>query len=254
MKRQRTESYSPESKGLRPRRIFEHNINTRTVATASRTFDYNQGHTNWMAPNTSPVVAKSQAEAHQGYWRATPQESPITPAFSPFTPGLHIPPSQNWPASHTEPSPRDESSWPPPQRSSSYSNIEGLHGNQQYSHYSTSNPQHASPDYASKPRMNNSGMYPPPPITTSSGGHSAIDHPAAPIDAVIHPQSAGTLPPAGYAQWQQPYSYSKSQGTNVEPYGSWSNSHGGSHHQEAQPQTTGYGYTEPTTGSYYPAR
>jgi len=230
MKRQRTESFSPETK----------------VVTSARSFDYNPGHTNWMAPDASPG-AKPQSDVPQSFWRGNPQESPMTPAFSPFTPSLQIPPHQNWPSSHAEPSPRDELSWSVPQRSNSYGNLESLQNHHQYSHYPPPNPQHHTGDqYASKPRILQSGGMYPPQISTSSG-----HPPTTGSEASQHSHSAGALPPANYPQWQQPYSYQKPVGSSSEQYGSWNHSQGGQHPGEHS-QGAGYGYGVPTTGAYYP--
>lgn len=181
-----------------------------------------------MAPNASPGT-KPQGDVSQTFWRPNPQESPITPAFSPFTPSLQIPPAQNWPPPHTEPSPRDEIAWSVPQRSSSYSNLDGLQNQQQYSHYPPTNPQHQGLEaYTNKSRI----MYPP--AITTSGSHS-IEHPSA---TTPHPQSAGALPQGNYPNWQQqPYAYQKA--PSNEQYGSY----GGQ---------SGYGYGDAPSGSYYP--
>lgn len=241
MKRQRTESFSPETK----------------VVTSSRNFEYGHGTTNWMASDASPGV-KPQTEISQSYWRPNPQESPLTPAFSPFTPSLQIPPPQNWPNAHPDASPRDDLSWSVPQRSISYSNLEGLQGHPQYGapfQHPHNQPNHnhsASDHYTTKPRTLQSGMYPPP-ISTSTGPHSATETPSATTsEPGQHAHSAGALP-SHYPQWQQPYSYQKPVVSGSEPYGAWHNSHGAPHNlpEEGHAPPT-YAYGDPAGGGYYP--
>jgi len=254
MKRQRTESFSPETKGNHISPLSTCCSDDASVVTSSRNFEYSHGTTNWMAPDASPSV-KSQTEMPQSFWRANPQESPLTPAFSPFTPNLQIPPPQNWPTTHTEPSPRDELSWPVPQRSISYSNLEGLQGHHQYAPYQHPHPQQhhnqaASDHYTTKPRVLQSGMYPPP-ISTSTGAHSAAEPSSATTSETQHSQSAGALPPH-YPQWQQPYPFQKPVVSSSEPYGPWNTSHGGHHLPDEGHSTATYGYGDPAGGAYYP--
>jgi hypothetical protein len=196
-----------------------------------------------MAPDVSPS-ASSQTTLPQTYWGVNPQDSPLTPAFSPYTPNLQIPAAQNWPVSHAEPSPRDDLGWSVPQRSISYGNMDSL----QHSHFGpSSNPQsHPSPDsYTLKGRPMHAGMHPPP-ISTSVGGHSMPE--VSPATS----QSAGALQ-SQYSQWQQPYSYPKAAGSAGEPYDMWS-----AHSAPAQqPEGRGagpltFGYGDPTGGSFYP--
>jgi hypothetical protein len=89
MKRQRTESFSPENKGgksLNPGDRLHTFPEKVAVVTSSRNFEYNNhGPTNWMAPDASPGI-KHQGDVPQSFWRPNPQDSPLTPAFSPFTP------------------------------------------------------------------------------------------------------------------------------------------------------------------------
>ncbi|TVY55191.1 hypothetical protein LCER1_G003900 [Lachnellula cervina] len=257
MKRQRTESFSPENKGARsldPRNNrFPEKV---AVVTSSRNFDYNQGTTNWMAPDASPNI-KQQTEMPQSYWRPNPQDSPLTPAFSPFTPSLQIPPPQNWPNSHPEHSPRDDSNWSAPQRSISYSNLEGLQNHQPYTPYTNTPATPATDHYTTKPRGQHAGMYPPPILTPTS----AITAPASSsgYEAVHHPHSAGPLSSAPFQTWQQPYTYQKPAGSGAEGYGAYAP-------QEALPRPPGYagqahpsqhqayGYPSPTAGMYYPGQ
>lgn len=233
MKKQRTESFSPENK----------------VVTSSRNFDYGHGATNWMAPDASPSTSAKPQEIPPSYWRVNAQDSPMTPAFSPFTPSLQVPPPQNWSASQTEPSPRDELSWSVPQRSMSYGNLESLQNHSQYSPYP--NPHSQGPPisdhFSTKPRSMHSGMFPPP-ISTSSSILPPPEISSAPAgEGPQHPHSAGPH----YPNWTQPYPYQK---PASESYGSWNSSHGGQPHipEEGHAPPGGYAYGEPSSGIYYP--
>jgi hypothetical protein len=252
MKRQRTESFSPENKGMEvPNLKPQESPDNFAVVTSSRNFEYGHGNTNWMATDASPST-KTQPDVPQSFWRVNAQDSPLTPAFSPFTPSLQIPPSQTWPTPHTEASPRDDLSWSVPQRSISYSNLEGLHSQHHYAPYANAPSHPGAGDYTSKPRVLHS-MYPPP-ISTSGGGISAPETTSATSEPSHHPQSAGALPPY-QGSWQQPYSYPKPPSSASDHYGGWSAPHG----QLPLPAETGhvgapaYGYGEQGSGMYYPA-
>ena len=257
-KRERTESSSPENKGMRlSPRLFLSRSDIFPVVTSSRTFDYNHG-TNWMARDASPSTTKSP-EGTQTYWRVNPQDSPLTPAFSPFASNHQIPPPQNWP-SHTGVSPRDESAWGPvPQRSISYSNIEGLQNQHPYVPFSHA-PQQVGDHYTTKPRMVNPGipgMYQPP-ISTSGSSMSATETTPTTHEPSQHPHPAGSshpgMPSAPYQNWQHPYSYQKSAGSSGDSYGAW-NAPQGSHGQAevgVHGEQTSYMYGEPQNGMYYP--
>jgi hypothetical protein len=251
MKRQRTESFSPENKGtVIPLKPYPDSYPHPTVVTSSRNYEYAQpppGNTNWMAPEVSPN-AKTPGDVSQTFWRVNPQDSPITPAFSPFTPNLSIPSGQGWPASHPEASPREDMSWGSgPQRSISYSNIEGLQSQQHYSPYPNP-PTPSVPDhYEAKPRIvPSSGMYPPP-ISTSGNHPTPPGSASAPVHghADQHAHVANSLPSSSYPNWQQqqPYTYQKPANTGAEQFGGWNAPPQGGHPQ-------GYGYGDP--GVYYP--
>ncbi|CZT47951.1 uncharacterized protein RSE6_08577 [Rhynchosporium secalis] len=267
MKRQRTESFSPETKGkdLTSFSLIEFS-NSPAVVTTSRNFEYTQpahhGATNWMAPEASPSTANPKTESSQSYWRVNPQDSPLTPAFSPFTPGLQISTTQNWPTPHTEVSPREDTAWSAPQRSISYSNLEGLHNQHQSTQYAQYPPpppinEHA---YTTKPRvLQSSSMYPPP-IQTSASPLASHD-PISATSSETHPQphSAHSLPPVPYSNWQQPYSYQKPAASGPDQYSAWNGSQGQQHLPHLQteqghlPPPPGYGYGDPSNGMYYPA-
>jgi hypothetical protein len=251
MKRQRTESFSPENRGMISSQHLSSRSDNISVVTSSRNFDYHG--TNWMASDASPSTTKPQTEVSQSFWRANPQDSPLTPAFSPFTPSLQIPPPQSWPPPQTEASPRDELAWSVPQRSISYSNLEGLQGQQHYAPFQHP-PSQQVDHYTTKPRMVHSGMYPPP-ISTSGSAISAAETVSTTNEPSQHPHSAGSLPPTPYHSWQPSYSLQKPGGSSGEPYGSWNAPHGGQPHlleAGAHGGQTGYAYGEPTSGMYYP--
>lgn len=208
-----------------------------------------------MAPDASPSV-KSQAELPQSFWRPNPQESPLTPSFSPFTPNLQIPPHQNWPNTHPEASPRDDLSWPVPTRSISYGNLEGLQGQHQFAPYQhpvphSNHSNSPSEYYTTKPRELQPGMYPHS-ISTSTGvAHAAVEPSSATNGEPQHVHSAGALPPH-YPQWQQPYAYNKPVVPGADPYGTWPNSHAGQNHMLVEGHAPPiYSYGEPVGGAYY---
>ncbi|KAH9218975.1 hypothetical protein DL95DRAFT_487244 [Leptodontidium sp. 2 PMI_412] len=265
MKRQRTESFSPENKGKDLLSSSDNKFpNNPAVVTTSRNFEYTQsahhGTTNWMAPDASPSTANPKTEGSQPYWRVNPQDSPLTPAFSPFTPGLQIPPPQNWPNPHPEASPREDPGWSVPQRSISYSNLEGLHSqhqNTQYAQYPPPPP--INEHYTTKPRvLQSSGMYPPPIQTSPStvASHDPIS--ATSSEPHQHPHSAHSLPPVQFSSWQQPYSYQKPASAGPDHYPGWTGPQGGQQHlphlqtDQGHPPPAGYGYGDPSNGMYYP--
>jgi hypothetical protein len=224
MKRQRTESFSPESKGGKPLTPGLNNFPEKVaIVTSSRNFDYNHsGPTNWMAPDASPgLKQQGQSDVPPAFWsQNSTRDSPLTPAFSPFTPNLHIPPPQSWPTQHTEPSPREDIAWSVPQRSISYSNLEGLHGQQpqhQYTPSYTQSPSSSVPDnhYTTKPRQH-PGMYPPP--STQTTNSMMVPTSATSSEPSPHPHSASSLPPSSFSSWQQPHYQPKPIGSNSESY------------------------------------
>ncbi|KAL3424830.1 hypothetical protein PVAG01_04111 [Phlyctema vagabunda] len=220
--RQRTASYSPEIRGLNQ----------------SRTFDYGSGSTGWMSSDAPSPATKMQPEMASGYWRGTPQESPITPSFGNYATNIQIPPPQNWPGQN-EQSPREEIAWSAgPQRSTSYGNLEGL-SSQQYAAYSQQPPHHIADNYTTKPRMMQSNIYPPP-LSSSvalSGPENTPQHSAGPIS---HPP---------YQAWGPPQQQQQHPHASQPPYGF---QHGGAPPQfEASNGTPHYGYGDST--GIYPA-
>ncbi|KAK4461861.1 hypothetical protein QBC42DRAFT_87234 [Cladorrhinum samala] len=206
MKPPGTESYTPDSK-------------MPSSASSSRTYDYgNHGMTNWMSADASP--SSSKPSDLNTSWRSYPAESPITPAFSPYTPHAP-PPSATWSASvGSEASARDDIGWSsypaPPARSLSFGS-ESVSSQQHYPSMQVS-----------------SGRYPPPIATTIPG----ID--TVPGTTLEHSVSlsAGAVPSTSYGSWQHSYSYSK---PNEGYSGGWY-SEPGTHH--ADQHSAGHGYYE----------
>jgi hypothetical protein len=104
-----------------------------------------------------------QAEVPQSFWRVNTRNSPLTPAFSPFTPS-------HWPGLNTEASP--ELPWSAPQRYISYSNMAGLQNQDQNTQFSYA-PSHPLGDHhTTKHDIVDSGMYLPP---NSASGSAIAD-------------------------------------------------------------------------------
>ncbi|KAK3329607.1 hypothetical protein B0H66DRAFT_31911 [Apodospora peruviana] len=179
-----TESYPPDSKGP-------------PSASSNRPYEYgHHGMTNWMS-DTSP--SSSKPSDLSASWRSYPAESPITPAFSPYTPHAP-PPSASW---SSESSSRDDATWPsypPPPRSLSF----GGESHQQYPSVSQMSG-HSSRPYDRKSSTMSADMYPPPIATTIPGIETV---PGTSMEHQIS-LSAGAIPPSNYGSWQPSYSYSK---------------------------------------------
>ncbi|KAK4128578.1 hypothetical protein N657DRAFT_30212 [Parathielavia appendiculata] len=171
------------------------------------------GVTNWMSADASP--SSSKPGDMNASWRSYPGDSPITPAFSPYTP--HAPqPSAPWSTSvGSESSTRDDIAWSPypgpPPRSMSFG-TESMAGHQPYPPMSQVGA-HSSREYDRKSSSVSADMYPPPIATTIPGIETV---PGTTLDQNVS-LSAGAVPPASYASWQQSYSYSKPS----ESYGGW---------------------------------
>lgn len=202
--------------------------------------------TNWMSAEPSPSSASKPGDLNNT-WRSYPHESPMTPAFSPYTPHAP-PPSATWASPvTTESTSREEMSWsnypPPPPRSMSYG------GESMSSHQPGQYPPMAQSNRPYE-RKSTSEMYPPPIATTIPGienvpAGTSMDHNVS--------LSAGAVPPPNYGNWQQPsYSYPKP----GESYNGWSyaNENGGSQQMPAE-HVPPPGENPPTTaGMYYPER
>jgi hypothetical protein len=233
MKPSGSDSYPPDSKSesifLRPaqesplvavRLANRPQVPSSTPST--RAYEYGQhGMTNWMSADASP--SSSKPGDMNATWRSYPGDSPITPAFSPYTP--HGPPSSaTWSASvGSESSSRDDIAWSsypaPPPRSMSFG-AEGMTGHQQYPSMSHVGG-HSSRGYDRKSSSVSADMYPPPIATTIPGIETV---PGTTLDQNVS-LSAGAVAPSSYAPWQQSYSYSKP----GEGYGGWYGDAGDQH-------------------------
>lgn len=182
-------------------------------ASSTRSYEYGgQGMTNWMSTDASPSSSKP-SDLH-GTWRSYPTDSPITPAFSPYTP--HGPPSSaTWSASvGSESSSRDDMAWSsypaPPPRSMSFG-AEAVGNHQPYSSVSQIS-SHSSRPYDRKTSSMSAEMYPP--IATTIPGIETV--PGTTLEQHVS-LSAGAIAPSSYGSWQQPYPYSKP----AEGYAGW---------------------------------
>ncbi|KAK3337110.1 hypothetical protein B0T19DRAFT_60884 [Cercophora scortea] len=205
MKPPGTDTYASDSKGS-------------SSTASSRAYEYgHHGMTNWMSADASPSSSKPSDLT----WRSYPSESPITPAFSPYTPHAP-PPSATWSASvGSESSSRDDIAWStypaPPSRSLSF----GAESHQQYPSISQMSG-HSSRPYDRKSSSISAEMYPPP-IATTIPGIETI--PGTTLEHNVS-LSAGAIPPSSYGSWQQSYPYSKP----AEGYGGWYGEAGAQQH------------------------
>ncbi|KAK5663402.1 hypothetical protein OQA88_3831 [Cercophora sp. LCS_1] len=226
-----TENYTPDSKS-QPAKAPP----VPSSATSSRPYDYghHSGMTNWMSADASP--SSSKPSDLNNTWRSYPAESPVTPAFSPYTPHAP-PPSATWSASvGPESSSRDEMGWStypaPPSRSMSFGAAETP---QQYPSISQMS-NHSSRPYDRKSGSISSDMYPPPIATTIPGIETV---PGTTLEHNVS-LSAGAVPSSSYGSWQQSYSYSKP----TDNYPGWYGESGAQQH-------IGSGEQHPPEHSYY---
>lgn len=205
-------------------------------ASSTRPYEYgSHGMTNWMSADASP--SSSKPSDLNTNWRSYPAESPITPAFSPYTPHAP-PPSATWPASvGSESSSRDDIGWSaypaPPSRSLSF----GSEGHQQYPPISQMG-SHSTRSYDRKSSSISGEMYPPPIATTIPGIETV---PGTTVEHGVS-LSAGAAPPSTYGSWQQPYPYPK----QSESYGGWYGENGAPQHDQHPPEHSHSG-----TSMYY---
>ncbi|KAK4145468.1 uncharacterized protein C8A04DRAFT_35743 [Dichotomopilus funicola] len=200
---------------MKPTGSDGHSTDSKVPSSVPSTRGYEYGHhgmSNWMSADTSP--SSSKPGDVNGAWRSYPGDSPITPAFSPYTP--HGPShSATWSASvGSEPSSRDDIAWssyPAPPRSMSFGG-ENMNGHQQYPPISQLG-HNAGRGYDRKASSVSADMYSPPIATTIPGIETV---PGTTPDQNVS-LSAGAVPPSSYASWQQSYSYSKP----GEAYGGW---------------------------------
>ena len=217
-----------------------------SASSSGRGFDFSsQGIPNWMSAEQSPNPTAKSGDIG-GPWRGYPQESPITPSFSPYTP--HAPPSAGWNAPvSAESAPREDLPWQPyshPPRSMSFGG-EGLSSHATGPYSPTQNRQ-----YERKASGMSSDVYPSS-ITTSVSGVDAAPGVATMEHSVS--LSAGAVPPPSYGTWQQhQYPYAKP----GETYGNWGYGENGPSAPvagEEQIPSTSDSQT-PAGGLYYPSR
>ncbi|KAK0729200.1 hypothetical protein B0T21DRAFT_413291 [Apiosordaria backusii] len=232
MKPTGSETYTPDSKSKKKpqnpaRGQLAEIFKVPSSASSSRAYDYGQpGMTNWMA-DASP--SSSKPSDLNTSWRSYPAESPITPAFSPYTPHAP-PPSATWstPAG-SESSARDDLAWSsypaPPPRSLSFG-AESVSSQSQYPSISQVS-DHSRREYNRKASSMSADMYPAPLATAVPAGPGTTPEHGLAL-------SAGAAPPSSYGSWQQQsYPYSKTH------EGYWyqdSGAHPGDHH------SSGHGY------------
>ena len=231
---------SPQDRDLpfcSPRVTKQRVYKVPSSASSTRTFDYGHGGVpNWMSPGAAPNSSKP-ADLN-ATWRSYPAESPITPAFSPYTPH-GPPPSATWgatPVGGETPSREDMhwSSYPaPPSRSLSFGSDAMTSHPQPYPPIS----QMASRPYDRKPSGMSAEMYPSPIATTIPGVETI---PGTTIDQQGS-LPAGAVGPAGsYEAWQQPYPYSKPGDAYEGWYGDQGSGEQSSSHSQHQPGSSMY--------------
>lgn len=192
----------------------------------------------WMVTDQSPNPAKPGEMG--GAWRGYPQESPITPSFSPYAP--HVPPSAGWNAPvGADSATREDLPWPsypPPPRSMSFGG-ESLSSQATGPYSPVQNRQ-----YDRKSSTMSSDIYPSSLSTSVSGVDAAtMEH------SVSMP--AGGLPSTSFGTWQQQYPYPR----HGETFGGWGCGHNGSGAPDAEgehnpPAVDG----QAPGGMYYPPR
>lgn len=253
IKKPRTESFSPDNKGIASIFSFRYNSDNISGHLYSRPLDYAHPSTAWN-PADPNVVHKGPHEMPGSFWRMQNHESPQTPAFSPFTPNLQLPHHPTWSPATTEPSPREELGWSAPQRSMSYGNHDAL------SHNSTYPPFHQNPpeanmrdEYTNRPPTQASAFVPPLPPVTASVSASIATSAATSTDTASHSESEA--PQYSSAPTWQPYPYKvPALPSNTDGYAPWYGPNSGTqqHTSGAVTPSTTYGHPEPYGGMYYP--
>jgi hypothetical protein len=211
-------------------------------------------------PNDTASLAKNPSDVSSSYWRNS-HETPLTPAFSPFSSNVNLPPHSNWqPHSATEPTSREDLGWSvPPPRSMSFSNHDSFHHPSTYPgfHQSPQEP-NSRDDFAHRQAVPPPDVYAPT-LTPTSVSASTVESTLSATTADTTQHTSGPLP--------LPPPFSNSQGWNSHPYkvpaltssnegyGGWygqsstlaSHPHGG----EGMPPPN-YGQVDSYNGMYYP--
>jgi hypothetical protein len=209
-------------------------------------------------PNDPGSMAKNPSDVSSPYWRMNSHETPLTPAFSPFSSNVHLPPHPNWPHSATEPNSREDLGWSVPQRSMSYSNHDSLHHPPTYSafHQSPQEP-NSRDEFVPRQAAQPPDVYAPtltPASVSASTAESTMS--ATTADTAQHTSGPPLPPPFPNPQGWNSYPYKvPTLASSNDGYGGWygqsstlpSHPHGG----EGMPPPT-YGQVESYSGMYYP--
>lgn len=161
----------------------------------------------WIPTELSPHPGE-QFDNPDTLWRGT-NESPVTPAFSQFSPASSAIHQPMWPIPHTGSIPRNDITWVAPPRSSSY----GSYDKVQDSHHTPFTPNHPTIDpFPSK-------------ASTLRDLHPASNMSTAPRfagsrqDLSVEAPPSGSMP--GYSSWQPPYSFSGPPPPSSASYSAW---------------------------------
>lgn len=208
-------------------------------------------------PNDPASMVKVPSDVSPSYWRMNSHETPLTPAFSPFTSNVQLPTHSNWAHSATEPSSREDIGWSVPQRSMSYSNHDSLHHPSTYPFHQNPVEPNSRDEFASRQAAPPPDVYAPTLTPTSVSGSAAESSlSATSVDATQQPSGPSPLPPpfSNSQGWQTyPYKIPALSSSN-EGLGGWygqstslpSHSHGG----EGMPPPA-YGQVDPYGAMYY---
>lgn len=155
-------------------------------------------------------MAKAPSDVTSPYWRINSHVTPLTPAFSPYSPHVQLPHHSNWPHSATEPHSREDIDWAIPQRSMSYSNSDSLNHSSAYPtfHQNPAEP-NSRDDFGPRQAPQPPDVYAPTLTPTSvSGSTTESSLSTTTTDATQHPSGPSPLPPP----------FPNSQGWHTYPY------------------------------------
>jgi Fungal Zn(2)-Cys(6) binuclear cluster domain len=254
IKRTRTDSFS-EKKGATSHFFTSCFPNPPLDPAYSHSHDLGPPSAGWILAD-SVNMSKGSSDMPSSYWRMNSHESPMTPAFSPFSSNPQLPHHPTWSPAATEPSPREEFGWPVPQRSMSYGNHETLPHHSNYSFHHPPQSTNIRDEFSNRPSPHQLDVYPPLPPTTNSLPTADVTTVATPT--ATSPQSSGSAPPFPAAQGWQPYPYKVSAiPSTSEGFSGW---YGQAPSLPSQPQGAGgegmppattYSHAESYNGIYY---
>lgn len=245
-----TDSFSSEKKGVMPTfQPLTSSPNKSLEPPFPHPHDLGPPSASWI-PGEPVNLSKGSPDMPSPYWR---NESPMTPGFSSFAPGLHLSHHTTWSPAATEPSPREEFGWSLPQRSMSYGSHETLLQHSNYSFHPTTN---GRDDFSNRPSPHPLDVYSSLPPTT--GSLSTADVATVMTPTTTTPQSSGSAPPFPAVQGWQPYPYKvPAVPSNGEGYPGWfgpasnmSSSVSGTDGDGIPPVPT-YGHPDSYHGMYY---